>query len=147
MLDHIFARQHIQNHTADSAVIHHWGYADRVVPCTNDIGSCEYLDAVYWMHDVSMPYTFILWAVLGGLLAIFLLSRAVKPARARKAQHEVESGRGMSRMGFFTRCWKAKSSTLRRVLLPESFNSVFGNVTRLQLLLLAILVGYLVVFS
>lgn len=27
-------------------------------------GTCAYLDAVYWMHDVSMLYTFIMWGVL-----------------------------------------------------------------------------------
>lgn len=52
--------RHIQDHDAAASSIPHWGYAGRVVPCDRDVGTCEYLDAVYWMHDVSMLYTFVL---------------------------------------------------------------------------------------
>jgi len=141
------ARQHIQNHSAGGDEIFYWGYATRVFPCTNDAGSCEYLDAVYWMHTVSMLYTFILWAVLGGLLAIFVFSRAIKPSRTRSPRLELEGGRSVAPMSIFTRFWKSKTAALRRLLLPESLQSVFGNVTRLQLVLLAVLSGYLLIFS
>jgi len=47
------ARQHIQNHSAGGDEIFYWGYATRVFPCTNDAGSCEYLDAVYWYVNSS----------------------------------------------------------------------------------------------
>lgn len=140
-------RQHIQNHSEGANEIYYWGYATRVVPCTNDKGSCEYLDAVYWMHTVSMLYTFILWAVLGGLLVIFVISRAMKPARSRGSVGGGEKGRVAASMGTWTRYWKAKTAASRKWLLPESMNSVFGNVTRLQVLLLAILVAYLTIFS
>ncbi|XMA18665.1 hypothetical protein WAI453_011456 [Rhynchosporium graminicola] len=143
----VLEARHIQNHSAGGKEIFYWGYASRVMPCTNDAGSCEYLDGVYWMHTVSMLYTFILWAVLGGLLAIFVLSRAVKPSRTRGPRWELEGGASVSPMSIFTRFWKSKTAALRRVLLPEGFQSVFGHVTRLQLVLLAMLLGYLTIFS
>jgi hypothetical protein len=54
-------RRHIQDEAAAEWEIPHWGYPSRMMPCTNDPGSCEYLDGVYWMHDVSMLYTCVLW--------------------------------------------------------------------------------------
>ncbi|KAM6478402.1 hypothetical protein HDV62DRAFT_371531 [Trichoderma sp. SZMC 28011] len=39
--------RHIQNLGDATHLEHHWGYADRAVPCTNDKGSCEYLHLVY----------------------------------------------------------------------------------------------------
>lgn len=99
------------------------------------------------MHTVSMLYTFILWAVLGGLLAIFVFSRAIKPSRTRSPRLELEGGRSVAPMSIFTRFWKSKTAALRRLLLPESLQSVFGNVTRLQLVLLAVLSGCLLIFS
>ena len=158
-------RQHIQDHAAATNVIYHWGYASRVVPCTNDVGSCEYLDAVYWMHvsisfprwpytnflvtqDTSMLYTFIMWAVIGALLAIFIFLRIIAPsARRRKviqkgSEDQLEKGEST-----FYRAWRAIQASLRRRLLPESLVHVFGRVTRLQILTLAIISGYLLIFS
>jgi len=64
-------RKHIADPAnANSTIQEHWGYVQRILPCTNDAGSCEYLDAVYWMHDISMLYTFILWAVIGFVLVL-----------------------------------------------------------------------------
>lgn len=96
---------------------------------------------------MSMLYTFILWAVLAGILAIFVLSRAVKPSRTRSPRVELEGGRSVAPMNIFIRFWKSKTAALRRLLLPESLYSVFGHVTRLQLVLLAGLAGYLLIFS
>ncbi|KAF1359345.1 hypothetical protein EJ07DRAFT_156243, partial [Lizonia empirigonia] len=70
------ARQHIQNQSAASAVEPHWGYADRVVPCVNDAGSCKYLDVVYAAHDIGMYYTGMIWATIGGIL---ILSSFIRP--------------------------------------------------------------------
>ena len=68
--------RHIQDHdAANTTEEQHWGYPSRVVPCTNDPGSCEYLKGVYWMHDVSMLYTFILWGVILGILAVWVTIR------------------------------------------------------------------------
>lgn len=49
-------RAHIQHFEENSTTVYYWGYGPRIVPCTNDAGSCEYLDAVYWMHTVHMLY-------------------------------------------------------------------------------------------
>src|SRR5689334_2341726 len=75
--------RHIQDHTDGAQEKYYWGYPSRVVPCKNDPGSCAYLDGVYWMHTVSMLYTFILWAVIGALLLLIVLSRLFRPKRAR----------------------------------------------------------------
>lgn len=73
------SRRHIADPaTSNSTIQSHWGYVERILPCTNDAGSCEYLDAVYWMHDVSMLYTFILWAAVGFVL-VFIATLRVKP--------------------------------------------------------------------
>jgi hypothetical protein len=53
IMDSLLRRAHIQEHSNTSISEPHWGYVDRTLPCTNDAGSCEYLDAVYLMHDVS----------------------------------------------------------------------------------------------
>jgi ferric-chelate reductase len=144
----IFARQHIQDHAAATNVVYHWGYASRVVPCANDAGSCAYLDAVYWMHDVSMLYTFIMWAVIGGLLGIFVFLRIIKPSSCQQPSlvdgSEQQSAYAESS---FYRAWRGILAFFRRRLLPEGFTKIFGRVTRLQVLILAIICGYLTIFT
>jgi hypothetical protein len=76
--------QHIQDHDTATSVEPHWDYPDRIVPCANDQGTCEYLDAVYHMHDLSMLYTFILWAVIGGLLSIWIVACVFRPRQGSK---------------------------------------------------------------
>ena len=68
-------RVHIQNYSEASAVEPHWGYADRLVPCTSDPGSCEYLDVVYRSHDIGMYYTGIIWATIGAILLVWGVGR------------------------------------------------------------------------
>ena len=127
---------HIQTHgEAGTHLKHYWAYADRVLPCKSDKGTCEYLDAVYWMHDVSMLYTFILWAVLGGAIALFVLIRYI-----RSVVRTAESSSGPK---FAARAYGAVSAWGRRWFLPE----VVQGVTRLQVTVLAVLAGYLLVFS
>lgn len=134
----LLVRQHIQDHNTAQSERNYWGYPSRVVPCTNDNGTCEYLDAVYWMHTVSMRYTFILWAVIGGMLLIIILARLFKPQGS--CQRNV-------RQHFPYKLWKTISTAGRRYLLPESLPNFFPNTTRLQILVLATLCVYLTVFS
>lgn len=47
--------RHIQMADNTSTMEPHWGYVARVLPCTNDAGSCEYLDAVYVSNFASCP--------------------------------------------------------------------------------------------
>lgn len=133
--------------TSNSTIVGHWGYVSRILPCTNDAGSCEYLDAVYWMHDVSMLYTFIMWAVIGGILVIAVALRSLKPSGASRSigdgSEEQKTGSATS----YYRAWRASLAGLRNLLLPESLTGFFGNVTRLQLLILAIVLAYLLIFS
>jgi hypothetical protein len=143
---------HQYRHIADpatnsSAFETHWGYATRILPCTNDAGSCAYLDAIYHMHDISMTYTFILWVVIGVILVIYSAVRFLKPTtRLNNKTAGLEGQRTTGVSSAYHRAWGAVQASMRRRLLPESF-SFFGNVTRLQLLILAILSGYLVIFS
>jgi NAD(P)H-flavin reductase len=115
----------------------HWGYATRILPCTNDKGSCEYLDAVYWMHDVSMIYTAILWAVLLSILAVWLTLRGWR------------MGGPSERVGGVIdwACDGVQRAKRRWLLVDAPLKSVFGRVTRLQVAVLAAMLIYLIIFS
>ncbi|KAF4624334.1 hypothetical protein G7Y89_g13838 [Cudoniella acicularis] len=138
-------RRHIQEADNTSRLVPHWGYVDRILPCTNDAGSCEYLDAVYWMHDVSMLYTFILWAAIAFILLAIVAIRVLKPRSkaATISANKVSNNSSSS----YARAWTGVQSSLRRWLLPEGFVRFFGHVSRLQILVLTILLGYLLIFS
>ncbi|KAM0333979.1 hypothetical protein ACHAQA_000997 [Verticillium albo-atrum] len=141
-------RQHIQDHDAAESVIHHWGYADRVVPCVNDAGSCEYLDVVYAAHDVGMTYTGILWATIGGILLIWAVLRRIMPPQSQKNPHPPLQGDSEKKaVDTQTRIRHTLWSYANRYLLPDSVRSIFGRTTRLQVLVLAILTAYLTIFS
>lgn len=147
MADFILSSRHIQNESLAAYKIPHWGYASRSMPCTNDAGSCEYLDAVYWMHDISMLYTFIMWAVFGGVVVLFVALRLMNPRRTSILALKDDESQQHAPQGIFYRTWRTCCTYLRRLLLPEALTSVFGHVTRLQILILAVLLGYLLVFS
>ena len=133
--DNALAARHIQNDADVEYTIDYWGYAVRNFPCTNDAGSCEYLDSVYGNHQTSMIFTFIFWAVLGAILLAILVSRLFRPRRKDGA-----------RQGLLYRLVRLTSSTVRRHLMPEC-SKVFRYTTRLQVLILALLCVYLTVFS
>ncbi|KAL4815021.1 ferric reductase like transmembrane component-domain-containing protein [Aspergillus spinulosporus] len=162
MADLDVVKRHIQDFSQDSELEYHWGYASRQVPCLNDAGACEYLDAVYHEHDLGMLYTFILWAVICGLLFLFVLGRTLFPlTRASAPVHRalpddsrpcqndkalLEDSR--PRQNALYRLGTAVKSLTRRYLLPESgWASLFGHATRLQLLIVGILIAYLTVFT
>ncbi|KAH7032735.1 ferric reductase like transmembrane component-domain-containing protein [Microdochium trichocladiopsis] len=144
--------RHIQN-MSEGTLQPHWGYADRVIPCTNDPGSCTYLDAVYDAHDVGMYYTGIIWATGGAVLLLWALSRRVwRPTRADeviRTPTDVEKSPSAASSVASTgqRLRAAVSAGLRRHLLPDSVRAIFGRTTRLQVLILAILTGYITIFS
>ncbi|KAL4998352.1 ferric reductase like transmembrane component-domain-containing protein [Aspergillus recurvatus] len=142
-------KRHIQDFSADSELEYHWGYAARQVPCVNDAGACEYLDAVYHEHDLGMLYTFILWAVICGLLFLFVLGRTLFPlSRAPAPADKALLEDSRPRQNAFHRLGTAVKSLARRYLLPESvLPSIFGHTTRLQVLVLAILITYLTIFT
>ncbi|KAK5107116.1 hypothetical protein LTR62_001706 [Meristemomyces frigidus] len=124
--------RHIQDHNAPNSTLqHHWAYAARVLPCTKDRGTCEYLDSVYAMHDTSMLYTFILWGVLLGIAVVIVWARG---RRMDDASHAKGSATAMRR----ARNWGLKDA-------PAKW--VFGRVSRLQVFTLTILLAYLFIFS
>ncbi|KAJ5173256.1 hypothetical protein N7492_005849 [Penicillium capsulatum] len=132
--------RHIQDYSAATALEPHWGYADRMVPCTNDAGSCAYLDATYSAHDVGMLYTGILWSAIAGILLIWAFLRQFDNPMISPAPMP-------SRQSPISRARRALSAWIRQYCLPEAPRLIFGRTTRLQVLVLASLAGYLLIFS
>lgn len=130
--------RHIQMYGESNTTIeHYWGYPDRVLPCMSDKGTCEYLDAVYGMHETSMLYTFILWGFLGGVLTL-LFSLNYTRSLHRSLSIQTPLHRGLGAMQTFGRRW----------LLPEAPGRRFlGRVTILQVAVLLTLAAYLLIFS
>jgi len=145
----MLAARHIQNMSEASAVEPHWGYAERVVPCANDPGTCKYLDVVYAAHDIGMYYTGIIWATIGAMLVIWAIGRHVlrsHPSGVALPKDPV--GESVNRRPSAQhRLTAATSSYARQYLLPDANRFIFGRVTRAQVLTLAVLVGYLTVWS
>ena len=130
--------RHIQDHdAANTTEEQHWGYPSQVVPCTNDPGSCEYLKGVYWMHDVSMLYTFILWGVILGILLVWV---AIRGWRMGGPSQSVGSA-------FDKFCDRVQRLKRRRLLRDSPMKLLFGRISRLQVLILACLMAYLLIFS
>ncbi|KAG0155487.1 hypothetical protein PDIDSM_1064 [Penicillium digitatum] len=132
--------RHIQNLSAATSLEPHWGYYDRGLPCTNDPGSCEYLDVVYASHDLGMLYSGILWCVIGTvlLLGVILKHFNVPTISPTLATPELA---GLYKVR------RSVTSLARKFLLPDAARFIFGRTTRLQVLTLAVLAGYLLIFS
>ncbi|KAF1911243.1 ferric reductase like transmembrane component-domain-containing protein [Ampelomyces quisqualis] len=141
-------RQHIQDHANAASIQPHWGYADRVVPCVNDVGSCKYLDAVYDAHDVGMYYTGIIWATFAGILLLWAVARHLAPSQPPGVQMPLDADEQVKEKGrTWARLHRAAASCSRRYLLPDAARVIFGRVTRTQVLTLVVLTGYLAIFS
>ncbi|KAK1830179.1 putative ferric reductase transmembrane component [Podospora conica] len=139
-------RQHIQNFSDPEAIFEpHWGYAERVLPCKNDQGSCEYLDEVYGAHDVGMLYTGIFWGSALALLLVWGIIRRSFPPRNDLIITPKEQQ--PPKQSTLTRLRHSVASATRRHLLPHAPVSLFGHTTRLQVATLAILIGYLTILS
>ncbi|KAF2746610.1 ferric-chelate reductase-like protein [Sporormia fimetaria CBS 119925] len=139
---------HIQNMSEANALEPHWGYADRVVPCTNDPGSCAYLDVVYRSHDVGMYYTGIIWATIGGILLIWAVGRQFGRRQASGVQLPGQDGEQPKvRKSALERMRKAIPAYVRQYLLPDAARPIFGRTTRTQVLVLVVLAAYLTVWS
>ncbi|KEF51901.1 uncharacterized protein A1O9_11890 [Exophiala aquamarina CBS 119918] len=126
----------------------HWGYADRAVPCTNDKGSCEYLDVVYHSHDLGIWYSGIFWATVGGIIFLWGIGRRLLPSPQADEQVPLQSGEQAKIGQSAVQRWKhTVSSYARQHLLPDSFRPIFGRTTRLQVVILLTLTGYLTIWS
>ncbi|EEY21463.1 conserved hypothetical protein [Verticillium alfalfae VaMs.102] len=140
----------------------HYGYHPRTLPCTADQANCDYLDALWEANDLGMVYSGILWLIVGAVLLIIavgrrsLVSRRTRPfifsSTSNKAESESAPLTGTqlpssTSPAIVSRPLRAAAATARSYLLPDSIRFVFGRTTRLQVLILTILVIYLTIFS
>lgn len=134
---------------SNGGLVEYWGYAVRVLPCENDPGTCEYFEAVYGGHEVGMLYTGVLCATLGGLLLLFAIFRHLwSPARASEVPMTSSlTDFEKSIPSWTSRVARSIGSAKRHYFLPESMGLIFGRTTRLQITILAVLTGYLAIFS
>ncbi|KAI1098273.1 ferric reductase NAD binding domain-containing protein [Jackrogersella minutella] len=148
-MENYLAARHIQNLSEATTLEKHWGYADRAVPCTNDAGSCAYLDQVYGSHDLTMVYSGIFWSVIGGILLLWAIGRRVFPSPRVDGvvAGAMDNERLMKIAERRSRIRRTVAALIRRYLLPDSVRSIFGRTTRLQVLILTVLAGYLLIFS
>lgn len=150
-MDSRLQARHIQDLSSASQVEYHWGYADRVVPCANDAGSCAYLDVVYTAHDLGMYYMGILWATIGGILIVWAIGRhflrthpsgVALPEKNNAATEEVNT-----KPGAVHRFATAVPAYARQYLLPDASRFIFGRVSRTQVLTFLVLLGYLTIWT
>ena len=147
-LNSLAPRQHIQDHDAAESIEPHWGYADRVIPCVVDAGSCEYLDEVYGAHDIGMYYTGILWLTIFGIILILaVLKYANRPLRSPLSPGVSNDLERKESLGGFAKLRRAITAVKRRYLLPDSIRIIFGRTTRFQVLVFAALCVYLTIWS
>ncbi|KAJ4290078.1 hypothetical protein N0V88_006584 [Collariella sp. IMI 366227] len=144
--------RHIQNFSEAATLEPHWGYADRALPCTNDPGSCAYLDVVYESHDKGMLYSGIFWLTILCILLVWGLARRIFPPHPRRRPprppHQPRIPKTPTTL--LIRLYRTLNTTLRTHLLPtlpSSLTLLFGRVTRLQLLILLVLTAYLTLWS
>lgn len=148
-LEDLAKRQHIQDHDTAQTLEPHWGYADRVLPCVVDAGSCEYLDVVYGAHDVGMYYTGIFWlTVLGIVLIMAALKYSDRPLiRSAVAPSDSQELERTRTLGGLTKVRRTATAAKRRYLLPDSVRIIFGRTTRFQVVVLASLCAYLTIWT
>ncbi|EFQ32875.1 ferric reductase like transmembrane component [Colletotrichum graminicola] len=146
------AARHSQNMSEAASSRSHWGYMDEPVPCAGDKPTCEYLDLVYNSHDQSVLYVGILWVLIGAIFLAWAVGRQAfsPPSDANiisTALLEGDSDARTTDRGFFYRLRHAATSFTNRYLLRDCIRPIFGQTTRLQVLILAVLAAYLLVFS
>ncbi|RYO91128.1 hypothetical protein DL763_005076 [Monosporascus cannonballus] len=146
---HLQHARHIQDPSTAKSLEPHWGYAERVVPCMNDPGSCEYLDAVYGAHDLGMIYVAILWATILGVVFVWSVGRRLWPSPRADAtvSANAEGEVLMASKPKGLRLKRTLAACCRRYLLPDTAKSIFGHTTRLQVLILIILACYLLIWT
>lgn len=132
--------RHIQDMSKASALEPHWGYYDRALPCTSDPGSCEYLDQVYASHDLGMLYSGILWCLIGTILLLWVVLNQFNVPTISPTLAAPE-------LAGLYKVRRSIASFARKYLLPDAARLIFGRTTRLQVLTLALLAGYLLIFS
>jgi hypothetical protein len=118
-------------------MVPHWGYSDEPLPCESDAGTCRYLNGVYVSHDLSMKYSFIMWGVLLGIAVVWVTLRGWRMG-----------GPSQRVGGVIDSVCNGLERAKRRWLLKDApLPYFFGRTTRLQVAVLAIMCGYLLIFS
>ncbi|KAM0271870.1 hypothetical protein ACHAQH_008955 [Verticillium albo-atrum] len=147
----------------ETTKVWHYGYHPRTLPCTADQANCDYLDALWEANDLGMVYSGILWLIAGAVLLFIavgrrsLVSRRARPfvftSASDKAEDEssplagAQHANTLTSSAIVSRPLRAAAATARSYLLPDSVRFIFGRTTRLQVLILTILVIYLTIFS
>ena len=127
--------------------VSYFGYNSEKVPCTSS--TCAYLDMIYGAHDRGIVYTGVFWFVIVFLLLVAaadrLLFRRRAGASAAVTSPGCEAQRPSSpRRSAATRLRRSLAAAVRRRLLP-SFVGTYA--TRLQVLTVAVLIGYTAIFT
>ncbi|KAJ1323693.1 ferric-chelate reductase [Microdochium nivale] len=123
--------------------IYYYGYSPRTWPCKSDANTCAYFEELWSGNDRGLLYSGILWALAGisllvaGVIRRALLARSTRSILSTAAAAEKQRP---SRM-------RAAAAVARHHLLPDAAHFLFGRTTRLQVLILAVLVTYLTIFS
>jgi hypothetical protein len=139
-----------QNITGNTTTVGYWGYAARVLPCANDAGTCAYFESVYHGHEIGMLYSGIIWATILGILLFWAIGRQFWHApRASETVSGITLNTEKSSIttSAGARLSRAFVSLRRSYLLPDSVRFIFGRTTRLQVLVLVVLTGYLTIWS
>lgn len=127
-----------------SVVVPVFGYYDQTFPCTNDTETCHYKIALYVGHLESMMFTGLLWVTF---ILIFVFWAIFRHAGQPKDPKQAWVG-GQSRPeGTLVRLRRTGGAFFRRGLLQDALRPIFGRATRLQVLVLALLSAYLILWS
>ncbi|PIG89444.1 ferric-chelate reductase [Aspergillus arachidicola] len=130
-------------------VEHHWGYLNRQLPCTSGAEKCAYLDTVYHSHDLSVLYSAILWATILGIVLLCFIGHYCNPISRKSTSSCVQKEGEIEHrsQSSFYRMRRSLGSIYHRYFVQESLTFIFGRTTRFNILVLAILAGYLIIFS
>ncbi|KAE8148900.1 ferric reductase like transmembrane component-domain-containing protein [Aspergillus avenaceus] len=149
LLDMLSPRHAHDIPSSGAGVEQHWGYYNRQLPCTSDAGKCAYLDVDYHAHDLSVLYSAILWAVILGIVFLCFIGHYCNPIM-RKSTSSCVGKEGENEHGGQSTLYRFRrsiGSLYHRHFLRESLTFIFGRTTRFNILILAILAGYLTIFS
>ncbi|GAK65996.1 ferric reductase like transmembrane component [Moesziomyces antarcticus] len=144
--------RHAQNFSEAAVLQPHWGYLDRALPCSSGAAVCAYLDLVYSAHDRGMIYAAVFWLLIFAILFIWAIARwcrrSLQGAPIPKADKEQAGDSVASPQSTFQKASKATTAAFRSYLLPNCKGVYFFNrVTRTQVVVLAIISAYMLIFS
>ncbi|KAI0123970.1 ferric reductase like transmembrane component-domain-containing protein [Xylariales sp. AK1849] len=137
----------IQNLSEATSLVYHWGYGSRAVPCTNDAGTCTYLDVIYNAHDAGILYSGILWCTIAGIFFVWAIGRRLWSSRQADELFKVDNEKAIADTSRTSRLKRTIAAQSRSHLLPDAIRSIFGRTTRLQVLILAALAGYILIWT